>query len=702
MSPSKPANTSTSAFKLEWQNLRQNKFLLVSLVAILFIPIMYSGFFLGSVWDPYSNTQDIKVAVVNEDAGATINDKNVNIGSQVVDTLKKDTNFKWEFVPKSAAERGLADGKYYMMIDIPSDFSEQAASITTESPTKSVLNYTLTPAKNYVGSLMTAAAAEKVASNVSETISKSYAEAILTSIGSLGDGLTKAADGATELSGGIGKLEPGISAYTKGVAKVAEGQSALSKGLTELESGSSKLSSGLNQLNSQLPTTSDIEQLTAGVSQVQHGLDALNAATSTPSKELVDQQDTVSRDAFSLQQSLGAYKQAAAAAGSASQALGATALAAQAEGLSTISVNISDVVAVLQLTKASQGVAGDSVKLMTDLGKLTATLTNQQAELSTSVAQLAEGYNTLAPNLNTALGGFTRIKAGSKDLSIGANKLTSGIAGASDGSNQVGSGTGKLVAKSPAMLSGISKISEGSGELSAKLSDAATQISLQPVGEKTSEQIAAPVSSNKTLQGDVPSYGYALAPYVLSLGLFVGALVFNTIYPVRRKFGESKKAWQWWAAKISIAACVAIGQAIALDVIMIFGLGLRPDFPLEFIAMSIAAALAFMGIVMFLSIAMNNVGRFIAMILLVLQLGGSEGTFPLETAPKFFQALNPYLPMTYSIRGFREAISSGLGTQTFTTNFSILASIAAVFGVALFGLLSLRHNRAFAHASIDD
>mgnify|MGYP000925738293 FL=1 len=118
------------AVRAEWANLRHNRMLLISCIALSIIPILYGGFFLGSVWDPYGNTEHLPVAVVNEDRGAVLNGNFVQIGQQTVDNLKRNHSMKWEFVSADEAAKGLNDGAYYMRITIPRDFSEKAATVT--------------------------------------------------------------------------------------------------------------------------------------------------------------------------------------------------------------------------------------------------------------------------------------------------------------------------------------------------------------------------------------------------------------------------------------------------------------------------------------------------------------------------------------------------------------------------------------------
>ena len=182
--------------RAEWRHLFKNKILLVSLAVISFIPIMYSGFFLGSIWDPYGQTKNLPVAFVNEDKGAQLNGQALNVGRSVEQKLRDNHDLGWEFVTKQQADSGVSSGHFYAVVTIPADFSVKAASITQNKPEQAVIHYTTTPAKNYIGSLVSSQAAEKVKTSVAEQVTKAYAKGVLENINKLGGGLETAADGA--------------------------------------------------------------------------------------------------------------------------------------------------------------------------------------------------------------------------------------------------------------------------------------------------------------------------------------------------------------------------------------------------------------------------------------------------------------------------------------------------------------------------
>ena len=683
--------------RAEWQHLCKNKILLLSMAVISFIPIMYSGFFLGSIWDPYGQVKNLPVAFVNEDKGAQLNGQTVNIGQSVEQKLKSNHDLGWEFVNKQQADDGVNSGHFYAVVTVPTDFSAKAASITAAQPQQAVIRYTTTPAKNYIGSLVSNQAAEKVKTSVAEQITQAYAKGVLENIGKLGDGLETAAGGAAKLHGGLTQLQAGAQTYTGGVRQLAVNQRAMANGLARLGDGSRQLQVGLGQLSNGLPSESQVVQLTNGMKQLQAGFNQLNASVHNPSPMLVSQRNKVQSEAQTLAQTMQTSSADLAAAGGTLQTLGAN--AANSGGSTTIT--LPQISQLSQALNKTQTISVQAAALLKDLQVLTQSLSTQQAQLQTGVSMLNNGVNQLAPNAITALNGYNSVRAANNRLLAGSSSLANGLAQAQTGSQQLANGARLLDSRSDVLTNGTSQLTGGADTLATKLADASRQLKIQPTGAATQQQMASPVKSETTKQGDVPNYGYALAPYVLSLSLFVGAIALNIIYPIRKTFAEQENAFRWWLAKASVTGVAAFVQATVLMLIMVYCLGLVPDHPVNFIGAIYLTSFVYMSIVSLLVIVLDNPGRFLAMVLLVLQLGSSEGTFPIQTANNFFQAVNPLVPMTYSIRALRQAISGGLGSSFYSDSMWVLAGFLLAANLLTIGFFIYRGKRKFAHTSVD-
>lgn len=683
--------------RAEWQHLFKNKILLLSMAVISFIPIMYSGFFLGSIWDPYGQVKNLPVAFVNEDKGAQLNGQTVNIGQSVEQKLKNNHDLGWEFVNKQQADSGVSGGHFYAVVTVPADFSAKAASITANQPQQAVIRYTTTPAKNYIGSLVSNQAAEKVKTSVAEQITQAYAKGVLENIGKLGDGLEIAAGGAATLHGGLTQLQAGAQTYAGGVKQLAVNQRAMANGLARLGDGSRQLQAGLGQLSNGLPSESQVAQLTNGMKQLQAGLNQLNTSVHNPSPALVNQQSKVQSEAQILAQTMQTSLADLSAAGVVLKDLGSQAVAS---GGST-TITLPQISQLSQALSKTQTIITQAAALLKDLQSLTAMLSAQQTQLQAGVSTLNNGVNQLAPNATAALNGYNSVRAANNQLLAGSTSLTNGLAQAQTGSQQLANGARLLDSRSGVLTNGVSQLAGGADTLATKLADASRQLKIQPTGAATQQQIANPVKSETTKQGDVPNYGYALAPYVLSLSLFVGAIALNIIYPIRKTFAEQENAFRWWLVKASVTGAAAFVQATILMLIMVYCLGLVPDHPVNFIGAIYLTSFVYMSIVSLLVIVLDNPGRFLAMVLLVLQLGSSEGTFPIQTANGFFQAVNPLVPMTYSIRALRQAISGGLGSSFYSDSMWVLAGFLLAANLLMIGFFIYRGKRKFAHTSVD-
>ena len=684
--------------RAEWRHLFDNKILLISMAVISFIPILYSGFFLGSIWDPYGQTKNLPVAFVNEDKGASLNGKSLNVGESVEKKLKDNHDLGWEFVSKQQADEGVNNGHFYAVVTIPSDFSQKAASITKSEPQQAVINFTTTPAKNYIGSLVRNQAAAKVKSSVSEQITQAYAKGILENLDKLGMGLDTAANGASTLHDGLGRLQSGTQTYVGGVKQLAVNQQSLTGGLAQLSDGSRKLQAGLGQLSNNLPTESQLSQLSDGMKQLQSGINQLNASVRNPSPALVAQQNKVETDAQTLVQTMKDSESDLLTAGDTLRILGAQ---AAASGGDSTTISLPQISSISQALKKTQPIIVQMGMLHEDLQTLKQQLSAQQTQLQAGVSALNNGVNQLAPNAITAFNGYNSVRFANNQLLAGSASLTNGLSEAKSGSQKLANGASLLESRSGALIDGTSQLASGADTLANKLADASNRIKIQPTGATTQQQIANPVKSEMTEKGNVPNYGYALSPYVLSLSLFVGALVLNVIYPIRKTFSEQESAIRWWLSKASVAGVAAFMQATILMLVMVFFLGLTPEHPAHFIGAIYLTSFAYMSIVSLLVIVLDNPGRFLAMILLVLQLGSSEGTFPIQTANGFFQAINPLVPMTYSIRALRQAISGGLDNAFYVGSMWVLAGFLLVANLLTIGFFTYRGKRKFAHTSVD-
>lgn len=266
----------------EFTEIIKSKKILIPIIAVLFVPILYAGMFLWAFWDPYKQLDDLPVAVVNLDKGAVFDGKPIEVGKGLVDNLKDNTSFKWEFVSEKEAKKGMEGRKYYMLVRIPNDFSSNATTLLKDDPKPLNLEYIPNESLNFLSSQIGGTAIEKIKGEVSSTLTKTYAEKMFDSIQDVSKGLADGAEGANKLHDGSSELHDGSSKVTDGLhtlqgksGEMKDGVQKLADGSNKLQDGSGKVTAGLNTLNSR----TGIGKLQDGSGKVTAGLNTLNGKT---------------------------------------------------------------------------------------------------------------------------------------------------------------------------------------------------------------------------------------------------------------------------------------------------------------------------------------------------------------------------------------------------------------------------------------
>ncbi|MEK1322871.1 YhgE/Pip domain-containing protein [Limosilactobacillus fermentum] len=836
--------------KAEFRHIRRNRLLLLSVIVICFIPFLYSIFFLKSVWDPYGSTQNLPVAVVNEDRAVKYQGQTLKVGAQLVQELRKNKQLKWEIVSKQTAKEGLAHRKYYTVVTIPKDFSKNAATVLDQSPKKMELKYETNGSLNYIGQVISEMAMTKLNQKIRAQVTQSYATTMIKLVKQVGTGFNQAASGAKQISTGMVTLNSGTNQFVAGVSTVNNGVQTLQAAVTPLASGASQLASGSTTLASGVNQyTSGVGLLAAGLTKLSANSAALNAGTATLASGVnqytsgVDQLGsgltTLKNNSASLRSGAASLNQGASQLSNGASQLNATvnsslgsldftgimsamnqasqmksslaslqsgltqaqsalsAVSTEANqlktapsalrGVSSAASSLSGVVqnddAIAQSATALAKSTTDAttkdklLTIATEAGSNVTTIRgletalSQVNSLSTSLSGLQSQLNNL-PSLQTTLSGaqttlnqanqllttlqgyqgalsampsqLAALKQATNSLASGAASLQSGMSTAQAGVNQANAGTGqltansaalvsganqlataliqlnakvpslvsgvsalasgtqKLVDNSPALVAGTAKLNAGAGELADKLISGAEKVNAVQPSKKAAKMFAAPTTVKHTNYSYVPNYGHALAPYVLSVALYVGALIFNFVYPIRRVALFGRKASAWWASKLAVGMTSVTVMALAEGGIMML-LGLQVLHVPSFFWTLILFGWASMAVVMFLSMTFDNPGRFVAMVLLMLQLGGSGGTFPMQVTMKFYNVIHWYLPMTYSILGLRNGISGGLGAHYVAFCNSVLLAITIVFVILLLvSMIYLQRHHYAGKSELDN
>lgn len=268
--------------KSELKSLWKNKLLLIVVVAIILIPSIYAGLFLSSMWDPYGDLEYLPVAVVNKDEPVEYNGKELAVGESLAENLEENDSMAFNLVDEDVAMKGLKNGTYYMVITIPENFSKNATTVMDDDPEQMKLEYTTNPGKNYISMKLSESAMKTIQSNITEEVTRTYAENVFDSLTDVEDGFNDAVDGTQEMLDGEDQLTDGNDLITENLLVLADGAQTLRNGTKTLSSGANTLNNSMGQLTSGAgELASGISQYTGGVGQLADGVNTLKNGTAT-------------------------------------------------------------------------------------------------------------------------------------------------------------------------------------------------------------------------------------------------------------------------------------------------------------------------------------------------------------------------------------------------------------------------------------
>ena len=874
----------------EWKAIFKKPTFIIVMIGISLIPALYNIIFLSSMWDPYGNLSELPVAVVNKDQSSTYNGTKMTIGEDMVSNLKESKNLDFHFVDEKEGEKGLTDGDYYMVVTLPSDLSEKAASILSNHPEQMKIDYQTSSGHSFIASKMSDSAMTQLKQNVSTNVTETYTKALFNKMVELKDGMSQAASGSEkltdganqlvtgsqtlttnlhsladssltfsngteqftkglssyvsgveqlhfglgtfnsglvtytgavskldsglgqlaskspELVGGINQLYTGVEAYTGGVSQLNTGLNQFSSGVSAYTNGVGNLATGANQLSSQSATLRmGVEQLSEGIQQLSSKLDAsseqkdqiaqlssglnqlnqaiqnidvgdtkqlssvLSSIVSLSNQMLASAQSEKAITLASIQstaayQSLTSEQQAEISASVSQNStdsiqsaqsiialvqglqgslenlenqssnlsilknqanqvlpLASTSLTGLSSGLTEIQGAVtSKLVPASQsiasgvnaytagVDKVSQGASQLSEKNSTLTGSLdqlvsgSNTLTQKSSSLTAGVGQLVEktpelvsgieklstGSNQLNQKSQELIAGVDKLQSGSSQLADKSSQLISGASQLENGANKLADGSGKLAEGGTKLTSGLEDLQTGVASLGQGLSNASDQLKSASTESQNAEILSNPLNLSKTDNDQVSVNGIGMAPYMISVALFVAAISTNVIFAKLPSGRHPESRWSWFKSRSEINGIIAILAGI-LVYAGVHLIGLTATHELKTLVLIILTSCAFMAMVTALVTWNSRVGAFFSLILLLLQLASSAGTYPLSLTNDFFKAVNPWLPMSYSVSGLRQTISM---TGTIHSQIVVLVSTVCIF-IAL-GMLVYQPKKA--------
>jgi len=728
------------SLEMAWMELRRlfsARLLRAGLLVLCMVPLLYGVLYLWAFWNPYASLDEVPVAVVNQDRAVTVDGTTVDAGHELVRKLRANRALDWRFMTAAQARQALHDQDCYMVLTIPRDYSRRLANANSDNARPATLRLETDEASNLLATQIGSSAVRQLRTVLENAVSNRYLNEIFLSINKMRSGLAKADAGSGALARGLSSGSSGADKLSKNLRKASSGSRQLTRGLGELAGGAGKVSSGAGTLAGGASTLAKgLSSAAGGAAKLASGrskrttrphtlasglatLDASGSTLTSGAATLASGAAQVSTGVSTAATQIGiAATSAATIAGGASATV--SALQAYANAHPEAMSDSSFRTALGAATQVASGTATLSTGLQSSVSSAQ-TLASGAEQVSSGAASLSSGLSTYVAGVSSASSGAARLASGADTLSSGAATLSGGVGSASSGAStlasgaatladataQVSSGAGRASNAAATLTSGLEKLSVGGDKLSKGISTASRgsetlhqalaagvlQVPrLTTTGrERRAAMMSDPVKLSTTRVDPVPDYGTGFAPYFIPLALWVGALMtYFLVRPIAPRALASTLRDPWVALSgLWAGVAVTFVQAIVMLVILQVALGLSPVLPWATYLFCLLTALTFAAILQFLSAALGTAGKFIGVVLLMLQLTSAAGTFPLETVPRFFQVINPFLPMTYVVAGLRQTIS---GSDIAVVGWNTLALVAFAL-VAFCATLATVHRQ---------
>ncbi|KUN86896.1 YhgE/Pip domain-containing protein [Streptomyces griseoruber] len=642
---------------LELRRFGRGKLPRAALVALLLLPLLYGALYLWSFWDPYGRLDRIPVALVNDDQGATADGKRITAGDDITRGLRDSEVFDWHEVSAEQARAGVEDGTYYLSLTMPADLSARIASSAGATPETGALRVRTNDANNYIVGQISRTVFSEVRTAASTKASRSFLDKIFVSFSDIHGATAKAADGADDLNGGIGKAEKGSKDLADGLSAAKKGSGSLATGLEKLDSGAGDLADGTQQVANGTQTLADRVNGVAG--KVGPFLKDNEKSIGDTAQLVADSAEAVGAHLDTL---VKAAPTAAQGAHAASDALAAV-HRARCENPVLPDPACADLEKARDTAAEVATIADDLNTLIADQDGDLTTLRARLGTLQEQAQALADRAPHLSEDLDDAVTRVNALNTGARKVAAGARELHTGLGTASTGAGTLDQGVGRLRTGAEDLTGGMFKLSDGSGRLADGLHDGAARIPDYDEQQRDTRTavMADPVRLAAQDLHRAANYGTGFAPYFIPLSLWVGAMVAYMLIPPmnRRALAVGASAWRIALAGWLPVAAVGVLQTTALMAVLHWAIGLEMARAAGTVGFLFLVTACFAALVQWLNARFGAAGRILVLALLMLQLTSAGGTYPVQTSPGFFNAIHPWLPMSYVVEALRRLITGG-------------------------------------------
>ena len=720
--------TMWAIYRADLRRARRSLIAVVVTFGLIVIPSLFTWFNVAASWDPFGNTRSLRIAIANTDVGfkSDLVPLHINIGDQVVSALRKNDNFDWVIATEDEAIEGTRSGDYYAAIVIPEEFSKDMLTFFDGEVSSAPMTYYVNEKKNGISPKLAGQGAEAVSAQVNQTFAQTLAEVALDTASSMGDALS-----STTATGAVTKLDNRVQLVAmrlRTAADSADAYTALASSSLTLIDSTTTLVSGVGAAKSSAQSAvgsadSGVTGLTAAatgaIASVSSAIDSSKTELDTLSTSVENVYSTASTSAAdasaSLRSQAGVLDSHATTyedikktlkdmPGSPVSQSSLDTLQSAADRLRTLATNLRDAATDLD-TKTSNA--------QTNHDNITALI----ADAHQAVDDLSADYdNDLKPKLDSLA---STLSSAQSSLSSARSSLSSSTSTASDGSD---SAREKLTSLRDSLTSAATDMRDSAGKMDSlhnsikEAQDSGDLTTLKDIignnPEALATAIAAPVGVDTIPVYPVANFGSQMAPMYTILALWVGSVLMVVSIrsdvtdenvadglaeddPLRATLTASPiRLSAGYLGRYLIFGTVALAQATLLGLGDLYFLKVQHNHPLEFMGTLWLTAVVFSFLMYTLIATFGNAGKALGVLLLVLQISGAGGAFPLAILPPFFSSVSPFLPATHAITALRASIA-GYSGHEYADAMWFLASFilfTAFLGLALRPLL-VRKNR---------
>lgn len=678
-------------YKNDLKDIFTNKVLLVIIIGLCILPSLYAWFNIKASWDPYGNTGNISVAVINEDSGAEIMNKKVNMGDELVKELKTNKDLGWKFVDRKKALEGVNSGKYYAYIEIPSNFSENLTSLVSKDIKKGTIIYTVNEKINAIAPKITSKGATTIQNEVNQTVVKTVSEVVLKAFKEAGIEIEKQLPKLSTLENNLVEVQGKFKDIDKVVDTAVDATDKVSDIIKDIQNDmplikdtitnsknlSSDIKSFLNDSKTGLSQLSPILKNDLGlISEISSNaknavsdlIDAINKGSES-APQLIDNLSTKLSDLASSTNTLTKFLEKL------NKLVPGNQLKSVIDSLNSISAKLDTAVSSLQTIK-NQMANGEKppltnlnnlLKVIGDVNTITSSILNNfDSKIQGPISNIIEDSFKVADNIIAVLDSAEKKLPAVEDI---LNTTLSFSGSAEKGASFIKEKLPYAKSVVDTIVDSMKKINNSS-EVNELISLLKSDVL------KRSDFLKQPVDLVENRLYPIKNYGSAMAPFYTVLSLWVGILLLMSLLSTN-VHGDYKPNEVYFGRGLTFLTLTII-QALIVSLGDIYFLKVQAvNIPL-FILISVFTSIVFTAIVYSLVSIFGNVGKAIGVVLLVIQVAGSGGTFPIQVTPQFFQNVYPLLPFTYAISAMREAVG-GIYMPNLTKDISTLAIFIVVF-----------------------